>query len=96
MARILIWKRLVRNTDSDIFGKTDYRAFYPGGQKAMNVVGNTGNKLWLQGIVSMLCTQENEISFVSNQTIEQINREYDLIVLPMATFSAWRFAGTRL
>lgn len=46
---------------------------------------NYGNKLWLQGIMSVLNNGENELTFAdSTMTTEYINSEFDYVVLPLA------------
>ena len=86
MSRVLIWKRVFPGSEYDIFNPTDYDHLWEHVQSEWGGIRqNWGNKLWFQGIYSAIDTGENEYGFIG-RTIdeEQINNEYDFIVLPMA------------
>lgn len=82
MKKILIWKKL--NYEIDIYQKTDVKNVYLEIKKNGNKCPNWGNKVWYQAILSEISTTENEIIIRTNQTYEEINRQYDLIIYPMA------------
>ncbi len=92
MSKILIWKKPVPGSDIDILHATDYRSFYDSVMKAYGRLGgNWGNKVWYQAICSMLETEENELSYGTDQSPDAINESYDLIVYPMANFFGEQF-----
>ena len=86
MGRVLIWKQTAPGCEYDIFTPTDYNALYEHVQSNWGgICKNWGNRLWFQGIYSALDTGENTYDFITDQIdIDQINSDYDLIVLPMA------------
>ena len=92
--RILIWKTITKGNEWDIFSQTNYENFY---QYLVNhFVGsypNWGNKLWFQGLYSEINDGNNEITFRSNETYDEINNNFDLIIYPMANFFSTTFAG---
>lgn len=93
MGRILIWREIILGSDIDIFNETDYmkldsrlKELYGG------VCPNWGNKLWFQGLYSTIDTPENQIFIRTNETVEEINEKYDLIIYPMANFFGVEYA----
>ena len=85
--RILIWKQITKGNDLDIFSTTDYSKF----NETMNTLyggssPNWGNKLWFQGLISEIDDGNNEIVFRSDETIDEINNSFDLVIYPMANF----------
>lgn len=86
MKRILVRLPVIPSGEYDIFNKTDISklsSLIP--ELYGNTCPNLGNRLWYQGIVSVISTQENVVEF-SNSTFdcEEINANYDLVVAPMA------------
>ena len=92
MSRVLIWKSLEISGGMDIFHPTDYETIWKN-VLSQNSAINWGNKLWFQGIISEIDTPENELFFLSDETIEQINDKYDLIIYPMANFFGIEFCS---
>lgn len=89
MRRILIWRKVTPGNELDIFHKTDYQKFYDQVQDMFDGnCPNWGNKLWFQGLYSEIDTEENQISFRQDETVDEINDNYDLIIYPMANFFA--------
>ncbi len=85
--RILIWRPVEKGNELDIFGETNYSTFYKDvSSRFGNICPNWGNKLWFQGLYSEIDNGENQISFRSNESTDQINNLYDLIIYPMANF----------
>ena len=85
--RILIWRKIIPGNDWDIFEPINYKNFYK--QICATMSGNCpnwGNKLWFQGIYAAINTGENEISFRKDESVDQINHMYELIIYPMANF----------
>lgn len=94
MSRILIWKKAIPGSDIDIFGKTDYTVL---SERLKALYGNRspnwGNKLWYQGIYSEIDTPDNDIVIRTNESIEEINDKFDLIIYPMAYFFCKEYAS---
>lgn len=84
--RLLIWGEKLNGGPYDIFRRLDYNCIYK--ELVYNYNANTtniGNKVWIQGIVSCLSTEENQISFLDvTETWEQINSKYDAIIYSAA------------
>lgn len=94
MNRILIWRKPVRGGDIDIFNTTDYRQIVSQSRSASQWGStNFGNKLWYQGICSVIDTPDNELIFGTDETPDQINENYDLIIYPMANFFSKQFCS---
>ncbi|MBR4634825.1 MAG: polysaccharide pyruvyl transferase family protein [Clostridia bacterium] len=94
MRRILIWRKPLKGSDIDIFNRTEYDSIYSlafSVSKWKNV--NWGNKLWFQGICSAVDVPENSITYGTNETADQINDNYDLIIYPMANFFSEEFCS---
>jgi hypothetical protein len=84
--RILIWGELKNGGPYDVFRRLDYQKVYDElvDSYQANTI-NVGNKVWIQGIISVLSTPENELYFLDpNETWEEINSKYDKIVYSAA------------
>ncbi|MBQ9832449.1 MAG: polysaccharide pyruvyl transferase family protein [Clostridia bacterium] len=94
MARILIWRPIVKGNELDIFNKTEYDSLYEHIRVNFNgVCPNWGNKLWFMGLYSQINDSNNQITFRSSETPEEINDNYDMIIYPMANFFGREWAG---
>lgn len=88
MSRILIYRWI------NIFENTDYRNLH----KSVNMwfnhsCPNFGNKLWYQGLVSEISTEENIIEYYDpSMKIENINEQYDMMIYPMANIFSLEFS----
>jgi hypothetical protein len=84
--KILIYQENNRGGHTDIFRTLDYGTLYTDVRNCCNSIWtNSGNKIWLQGIVSELSTNDNEIHFLeSNYTWDFINEYFDAIVYSTA------------
>ena len=80
MKRILVYRYI------DIFNKTDYKTVWRTFQK--NYSGccpNFGNKLWYQGLISEISSEDNFIDFYDKEmSIDMINSSFDFMLAPMA------------
>lgn len=88
--RILIGMEIEPSGEYDILTRTDSKEWL---RIVNSTLGgycfNTGNKLWFQGIVSEIDTEENEIVFYqSGMTHDYVNVSFDIIVAPMANIFA--------
>ena len=85
--KILILRESYPNSIDDIRYATDY-------EKWEKIKGyNTGNKLWITGLVSSISTPDNEIHFItSDMTTDFINDYFDLIIAPEANIFSERFS----
>ena len=94
MSRILIWRKPVPGSDLDIFNRFDNDNLYHMAieNKNMNTL-NWGNKVWYQGICSVIDTPDNELTYGTDESPEEINHSYDLIIYPMANFFSERFCN---
>lgn len=85
--RILIWRSADKGTGLDIFEQTNYSTIYKDvTSSCVNICPNWGNKLWFQGLISEIDDGENQITFRSNESVDEINNNFDLIIYPMANF----------
>lgn len=84
--RILILRECHHNSIDDIYSQTDYSRYeYTG-------AANVGNKLWLSGLVSTVSTDENQITFLTNDmSADYINENFDLCIKPEANIFSPRF-----
>lgn len=82
MKNILIWKKVAPGSEYDISFANSYESI----QIALNSgTYNVGNRLWLQGLMSVIDTQENKYTFLGeNFSPDYINTHFDLIIYPMA------------
>ena len=56
---------------------------------------NSGNRVWMQGLVSEIETDGNEITFYDHEmTADQINERFDLVILSMANVFGAEYALT--
>lgn len=84
--RILILRHIEKNSMDDIVHKTDYA------QYEWIKATNTGNKLWLMGLISTISTPENQIDFLeSHMDADYINANYDICIKPEANIFSPRF-----
>ena len=88
MARILIWRNPIQGSDIDIFHPTDYSCLYDRTKQLYGYTNgiNFGNRVWFQGICSAIDRPCNSIAFRKNETADEINDQFDLIIYPMANF----------
>ena len=85
--KILIWKDVSKGGDLDIFYNMDYSTICHDVKTRFNdICPNWGNKLWFQGLISAIQSDENILTFRTNENIDFINNNYDLIIYPMANF----------
>lgn len=86
MNRILIHTDVVPFGEYDIFHKTNHEKMH---ELISRIYGgncpNFGNRLWFQGIISEITTEENVIDYWdASKSIEEINSQYDMVIAPMA------------
>lgn len=88
MKKILIYKYI------DIFNASDYSTLNQTFKNKYNgQCPNFGNKLWYQGLISEISTEDNYLTYYNNNiSIEQINSEFDMILYPMANIFSTTFA----
>lgn len=84
--KILIWGELKLGGPYDVFRRLDYKNIFSeliDNCKA-NML-NIGNKVWIQGLISELTTEENELYFYDPQEDwDVINNKYDKIIYSAA------------
>ena len=98
MSRVLIWNKVRPGSELDIFHPTDYSKLYTHTMTKWNgICQNWGNRLWFQGLYSVLDTGENSYDFLPDTIdFERINAEYDFIILSAANiFHSEYVAGMR-
>lgn len=85
MRRILIYRN-IDETEYAIFRKTDYRTIYQTIREERNGNWpNFANKLWLQGLVSEISTEENQIEYMTYPMDSQyVNEHFDIVIIPSA------------
>lgn len=86
MSRILIHIDRVFSGEYDIFNRTDHDKML---EMIPQIYGgncpNFGNRLWFQGVISEIATDDNVIEYWDEtRTPEEINSRYDMIIAPMA------------
>ncbi len=93
MSRILIFTPIVKMGEYDIWSDIDYTKLYDVVDKNYNgKCTNTGNKVWMQGIISEISTPENELVFYKKEmSPEQINDEFDMVLLSTANLFCKNF-----
>ena len=71
---------------ADIYRQTNYNEIVSDIKKnAKGIKINTGNKVWFQGIVSELSTEDNELTlYDGSETWDVINEKYDAVILSVA------------
>ena len=86
MSKVLIWNRVYPGSELDIFTPTNYETLYSHVQEKWGGrPQNWGNRLWFQGIYSAINNGENTYDFLGDVIDpEQINAEYDFIILSLA------------
>ena len=92
MKRILIYYPPNKLGMSD-FAITDYTKLHERVKKELNgKFPNVGNKVWLQGITSVITTQDCVYEFGYQEIPEEIiNQKYDCVLLPLANcfYAGW-------
>lgn len=88
--KILIWGEPKAGNSFDVFRQMDYLTVYRELDENFHAsMINVGNKVWIQGIISCLSSDENQLSFLSgDQSWEEINASYDCIVYSAANMLA--------
>lgn len=89
MAKIIIYRN-VNEIEYDILHKTNYNILADRiAKERRGNWPNFANKLWLQGLISEISVEENEIAYLEeNMTMEEINEKYDLMIFPSANIFA--------
>ena len=84
--KILIWGEVKNGGPYDIKRRLDYSRIYEELNENYHAnCMNVGNKVWIQGLISELSTNENDLFFYNpNETWEEINSKYDKIVYSAA------------
>ena len=84
--KILIWGEVKSGGPYDVHQQLDYAKIYGDLEKNYHCNQmNVGNKVWIQGIISELSTEENELFFYNPlETWEEINNKYDKIIYSAA------------
>lgn len=82
MRKILIWSEYCYGGHTDLWRCIDDSKLFEEIRMYCNgIPTNTGNKVWMQGLISEISTCENEIYFRNpSESWEVINNKYDLIV----------------
>ncbi len=88
MSRILVYKYI------DVFHTSNYNKMVGTFSKRYNgICPNFGNKVWYQGIISEISTEDNDISFYDpSMSVEIINSTFDLVLYPMANIFSLDYA----
>lgn len=91
--RILIDTEIEPSGEYDIFNKTDNNLWLQIVKSQYNgYCFNTGNKLWFQGIISEVDTDENELTYYrAEMSHDYINNNFDMILAPMANIFSVEF-----
>ena len=84
--RLLIWGEQLYGGPYDVFRQLDYNCVYSELVNNYHAnVTNIGNKVWIQGIISCLSTEDNQLFFLNpDETWAQINEKYDAIIYSAA------------
>lgn len=84
--KVLIYQEYSKGGQTDIDRVLDYNVLYKDVRTYCNGVWtNAGNKVWIQGIVSELSTEDNEVRFLEREfTWDYINSYFDVIVFSTA------------
>lgn len=95
MKRILIHIPMATHGEYDIFSPYDSKALVQDVRQNLGgVAPNYGNRLWFQGIISEIQSDDNHLEyFRPDMTKEQINSDYDMIVAPMANVFLNHYSG---
>ncbi|MDD6157380.1 MAG: polysaccharide pyruvyl transferase family protein [Lachnospiraceae bacterium] len=77
----------------DIWGTIDYSQLYQVNKTYYDgKCRNTGNKVWMQGIISELSTPENQLVYYDpKMTFEQINANFDMVLFSTANLFCRKF-----
>lgn len=95
MSRILIYTDVVPFGEYDIFRKTNHDRLQ---ELIPNIYGgrcpNFVNRLWFQGIISEITTEDNVINYWdASKSFDEINGCYDMVIAPMANVFSIGFKG---
>ena len=95
MSKILVYTDVVPFGEYDIFHKTNHEKMQ---ELISRIYGgncpNWGNRLWFQGIISEITTEDNVIDYWDeSKSIEEINSQYDMVIAPMANVFSIGFKG---
>lgn len=91
--RILIHMNIQKSSEYDIFNRTDYDELnLLINNKDNKSCPNFGNRLWFQGLISVIENDENVIEYYDyTMTKDYINSNYDMIIAPMANIFSLHF-----
>lgn len=85
MKRILVHINVAESGEYDIFKKPNIEQLKKYVREHDNQCPNWGNKLWFQGLISVIESEGSRIDYYEyNMSKDYINDNYDLIVAPMA------------
>ena len=84
--KILIYQEKNKGGHTDIYDRLNYNTLFNDvNEYCEGHFTNSGNKVWLQGIVNLLSTEENEVYFLEDfYTWDFINDFFDIIVYSTA------------
>ena len=84
--KILIWGIIKNGGPFDVFRDIDYQSVYSEFLNNYHANStNVGNKVWIQGIISCLSTEQNQLFFLrEHESWEHINTNYDAIIYSAA------------
>lgn len=91
MSRVLVHIPMIQYGEYDIFNQPHHEGFL---RHITQLRGgdcpNVGNRLWFQGLISVIQSENNQIEFFSpDMSKDYINNSFDCVVAPMANvFSA--------
>lgn len=91
--KILIYQKDALGSTTDVSRKLNYEILHDEVKQNCNHVWtNSGNKIWMQGIISELSTNDNEIRFLKSEyTWDFINEYFDAIVYSTANLIQRRY-----
>lgn len=84
--RLIILDEIIRGGHTDVFRTIDYKKIVDEVDDFLGgVQTNSGNKVWFQGLISLLSNGENEISFKDrSMTWDYVNQSFDAIIISTA------------
>lgn len=88
MSKILIYKWI------NIVSQTNYKDLHDSIDRWFGgVCPNIGSKLWYQGLISEISTDDNEITYYDQKMEqEEINEKFDMVIYPMANIFSKEFS----
>ena len=93
LRQVLIWKIRSPGSEYDIDRGIDCRDQYV--KTIQNGNFNIGNRLWLQGLMSVIDTGENQYVYrTPEMSADEINDQFDFIILPEANLLSERYQGS--